>query len=385
MPYKLLNQKGRARLGELTTRRGKIQTPCFMPIATKGGVKAVTMEDMSALSPDIILSNTYHLMLRPGEGQITKLGGFHGLSGWQKPLLTDSGGYQVFSLAKKRKMTADGVTFNSHIDGKKYLMSPEDSIRIQMAIGSDIMMVLDECVALPAKRNYVERSVELTRAWAKRCKDYFVSATDQANQRNQLNKPNQLLFGIVQGGLEKDLRIKSAHDLTKIGFDGYAVGGLAVGEEIEQMYSVLDYITDELPSDKPRYLMGVGYPEQIVEAVKRGVDMFDCVIPTREARHGRLFVIEGGWDERDKRDRLNILEGDKDFYKKLNIKAEKYQFDETPINADSQFAELREHSKAYLRHLFVVEDPTAQRLATLNNVEFYLNLMRQIRLELTKG
>jgi len=355
--FKLHKTKNKARTGELTTAHGKIKTPFFMPIATKGAIKTLSIEDIHALDPQIILSNTYHLMLRPGEKEIKKLGGLHELMKWDGPILTDSGGFQVFSLAKMRKIKKHGVEFSSHIDGKKFKMTPEDSIRIQSAIDADIMMVLDECVELPAKREYLENSVELTTQWAHKCKV----------ERGKMKANRSLLFGIVQGGLEKDLRIKSARDLVKIGFDGYAIGGLSVGESEDQMYKVLDYICDELPEDKPRYLMGVGYPHQIVEAVKRGIDMFDCVIPTREARHGRLYFFK-------KKDVFK-----KEFYETKNLKAEKFKFDTSPINPDSKIKLLRTYSKAYLRHLFKTEEPLAQRLATLNNLEFYLELMESIR------
>jgi queuine tRNA-ribosyltransferase len=367
--YKVLKKSktSKARKGVLTTRRGKIQTPFFMPIATKGGVKAVTIEDMQKLNPGILLSNTYHLMLRPGEKEIKKMGGLHGLMNWSQPILTDSGGFQVFSLGKIRKITRDGVTFNSHLDGRKYFMRPEDSIKIQMSIGSDIMMVLDECVELPCDHDYLEKSIDLTAYWAERCKKYH-----EGRKKRQAGKP-ALLFGIVQGGLEKDLRIKSSEQLSKIGFDGYAIGGLSVGETEKEMYKALKYIGDYLPQDKPRYLMGVGYPHQIVEAVKNGVDMFDCVIPTREARHGRFYV----WKKK-----TGLLKARAKFYETVNMKAQKYQFDKTVLNKDSRFPELRNHTRQYLRQLFVTQDPTAQRLTTLNNLEFYMDLMEQIRKEI---
>lgn len=374
--YKLLKKTGKARRGELHTQRGVIQTPCFMPIATKANIKAISVEDIKNLNPDVILNNTYHLMLRPGKDELKQLGGSHKFMNWDKPILTDSGGFQIFSLAKIRKMTEDGVTFNSHINGKEFFMKPEDSIDIQMAIDSDIMMVLDECVELPAKREYVEKSIELTKRWARRCKEHFESVTGETRETGAtggtgVTRP--LLFGIIQGGTEEDLRKKSAKDLTAMNFDGYSIGGLAVGETESEMYSVLDYITDEVPDDKPRYLMGVGYPHQIVEAVKRGVDMFDCVIPTREARHGRLYLF----NEVD-----SILNSGKDFYQAFNIKLEKFKFDNTPINANSQFAELRNTSRAFLRHLFINDDPSAMRLSTLNNIEFYLTMMKRVRDEL---
>ncbi|KKR07253.1 MAG: Queuine tRNA-ribosyltransferase [Parcubacteria group bacterium GW2011_GWC2_39_14] len=373
--FKIVKQdkSSMARRGQLKTRKGIIETPFFMPIATKGGVKSITIEDMEKLQPGILLSNTYHLMLRPGEKEIKKLGGLHKFMNWDKPILTDSGGFQVFSLAKIRKLNKDGVVFRSHLDGSEYRLSPEDAIRIQMAIGSDIMMVLDECVELPAKREYLEKSIELTSYWAKRCKEYFESQSRKQENKKTKKQNRALLFGIVQGGLEKDLRKKSADDLMAIGFDGYAIGGLAVGETEAEMFGALKYVDELLPKDKPRYLMGVGYPHQIVEAVKNGVDMFDCVIPTREARHGRLYV----WKKK-----TGLLKTKTKFYDTINVKAQKFQFDKKPINKNSQFPELRNHTRAYLRQLFVNEDQTAQRLVTLNNLEFYLDLMKQLRKEI---
>ncbi len=362
--FKLLKQdkRSKARRGLLKTPHGSIETPFFMPIATKAGVKAISVEDIEKLNPGIVLSNTYHLMLRPGEKEIKKLGGLHKFMNWDKPILTDSGGFQVFSLAQIRKLDEKGVIFKSHLDGREIAMTPEDSIRIQMAIGSDIVMVLDECVELPAKREYLEKSIQLTSQWAARCKKYFLK-----------HKTKQLLFGIVQGGLEKDLRKQSADDLIPLDFDGYAVGGLAVGETEPEMISALEYVDEILPKGKPRYLMGVGYPHQIVAAVKRGIDMFDCVIPTREARHGRLYV----WKKR-----TGLLTTKTKFYETVNVKAQKFQFDKKAINKNSRFPELRKHSRAYLRQLFVNDDPTAQRLVTLNNLEFYLDMMAQIRKEI---
>jgi queuine tRNA-ribosyltransferase len=338
-----------------------------MPIATKGGIKTLTVEDINKLNTKIILSNTYHLMLRPGEKEIKRMGGLHAFMNCSKNILTDSGGFQVFSLAKIRKLNEDGVVFRSHLDGSEYKFAPEDAIRIQLAIGSDILMVLDECVKLPATREYLEKSIDLTTSWAQRCKKYF-------DKKTKALKKKPLLFGIVQGGLEKDLRFKSAKALTQFNFDGYAIGGLSVGETEKEMFEALKYVDEILPEDKPRYLMGVGYPHQIVEAVKRGVDMFDCVIPTREARHGRLYLWKNA---------KNLLSAKGKFYQTVNIKAQKFQFNKSPINKQSVFPELRNHTKAYLRQLFVNDDPTAQRLLTLNNLEFYLNLMQKLRDELS--
>jgi len=261
------------------------------------------------------------------------------------------------------------VIFSSHIDGREYKMQPEDSIRIQGAIGSDIMMVLDECVELPADKKYLEQSIELTTRWADRCKKYFDKT---------FKKDKPLLFGIVQGGLDKELRLKSAKQLESVGFDGYAVGGLSVGESEQEMYDVLDYLPDSMPDDKPRYLMGVGYPHQMVEAVKSGIDMFDCVIPTREARHGRLYLWNKVFVESD-RNILELEDNSKEFYRTINIRNESFKFDDKVINENSRFEELRTYTFAYLRHLFVTDEPLAQRLSTLNNLEFYLDLMRRVR------
>ncbi len=365
--FKLIKQskKHHGRRGVLKTRQGNIQTPFFMPIATKAAVKSLSTLDLVKLKPEIILSNTYHLMIRPGEKLVKKAGGLHEFMKWPKSILTDSGGFQVFSLGKIRKIEEDGVTFNSHVDGKKFFVRPEDSIRIQLDLDSDIIMAFDECVALPAEKKYIEKSVAMTSRWARRCQDFFSS-----NMKKVKSNKRPLLFGIVQGGLEKDLRIKSAQDLTGIGFDGYAIGGLSVGESESEMYKCLDYITNELPQDRPRYLMGVGRPENIINAVKRGVDMFDCVIPTREARHGRLYLFTGKGD---------LWAKPKSIYKTINIRGEKFKDDFEPINKDSKIPELKMYSRAYLRHLFVTDEPLGIRLATLNNVEFYLKLMEKIR------
>ncbi len=367
--FKILKTKGLARLGKLKTRRGIINTPVFMPIATKGAIKTLSVEEIKKLSPDIILGNTYHLMLRPGKDDLEKFGGLHEFMKWSGPILTDSGGFQVFSLAKMRKIKEDGVNFSSHIDGKKFFLTPEGSINIQIAIDSDIMMVLDECVELPAEKRYLEKSIELTARWARRCHDYYFSKV------NKKNKNRALLFGIAQGGTDKKLRQKSVKDLTKIDFDGLAIGGLAVGESEQDMYSVLSYSSKIMPFDKPRYLMGVGYPNQIVQAVKSGIDMFDCVIPTREARHGRIYR----WNKKIDFSTSFKKKNDKSFYLVTNIKKEEHKYNNEPINGDSIFPELKIYSMAYLRHLFVTQEPLAGRLCTLNNLEFYLKMMEEIR------
>ncbi|MDD4607118.1 MAG: tRNA guanosine(34) transglycosylase Tgt [Patescibacteria group bacterium] len=359
MSFKLLkkSKKSQARIGILKTQHGKIQTPFFMPIATVGTVKTLTFEDLHNLPAQIILSNTYHLMLRPGEDLIKKAGGLHRFINWHKPILTDSGGFQVFSLSKLRKIDDRGIKFNSHIDGREYFLTPLKALKIQQKLGVDIVMLLDECVGLPASREKVAKAVERTTKWAKQQQNYIATLRDDYKK---------LFFGIVQGGVYKDLRLKSTKEITALNFDGYAVGGLAVGESEKEMYQVLDWVCPKLPSNKPHYLMGVGYPEQIIEAVKKGIDMFDCVIPTREARHGKLYQF--------KNKKL-----DKGFYQTINISNAKFKKDFSPINPDSKLEILRKYSKSYLHHLFKIQEPLALRLATLNNVEFYLNLMERIR------
>ncbi len=358
--FKLVKQskQSKARLGALKTAHGSINTPFFMPIATKAAVKSLTAEEVTDLGAQIILSNTYHNYLRPGVESIKKLGGLHKFMNTDLPILTDSGGYQVFSLSDLNKIKGDSVTFRSHLDGgANHILTPQKVIDIQVALGTDIMMVLDECIALPSSKKKVEQALIRTTRWAKLAKDYKT----KLNKNSKIKK--QLLFGIVQGGDNKALRLRSTKEITDLKFDGYAIGGLAVGEPVKTMYKVLDYTIPELPDNKPRYLMGVGYPENIIEAVKRGIDMFDCVIPTREARHGKLYISKGKF----KYDTIQITRG-------------KFKNDKSPINKTS----LKNYSKAYLHHLFKSEDPLALRLATINNLEFYLKLMKSIREEIKK-
>ena len=362
------SEKSKARCGRLKISHGVISTPFFMPIATKASVKSLDMSEMKDLGAQIILSNTYHLMLRPGTKIIKKAGGLHKFMNWPGPILTDSGGFQVFSLSHLRKISEKGVSFRDPEGGQKYELTPEQSIKVQKELGVDIMMVLDECTPYPCDYNYAKKSMEMTSRWAKRCKKFqsrgakFCACTESKVQQ---------IFGIVQGSTYKDLRLKSVEDLVKIGFDGYAIGGLAVGEGTKNMLEVLDYTVKALPENKPRYLMGVGKPEEIVESVKRGVDMFDCVIPTREGRHGKLFLRKS-----------SIKLGRKNFYETINISNAKFASDLNAINNNSKFVELKKLSKAYLHHLFRVKEPLAQRLASLNNLEFYLNLMHEIRQEM---
>lgn len=360
------SKKSQARLGKIIIRRGKISTPAFMPVATQGVVKTLTSDEMKRLGAQILLANTYHLFLRPGLKILKQVKGLHNFMNWPKPILTDSGGYQVFSLAgnKQQKnnlvqVEKNKVIFKSHLDGSKQVLSPVKVLQIQNIIGSDIQMILDVCTANPASYKQAQTDVKITLAWAKQAKRWL--------EKKYNNKLSFLVFGIVQGSIYDDLRKYCTQELVKLDFAGYAIGGLAVGEKKEDMYRVLDLVVPLLPSDKPRYLMGVGRPEDILIAVKKGVDMFDCVIPTREARHGRLYISKHN----------NLLKNN--FYTTININRLIFSSDLTAINPNSKFKELRQTSRAYLHHLFKVKEPTALRLATLNNLEFYLTFMRQIR------
>lgn len=349
------DKQSSARRGILKTKHGEINTPFFMPIATKGAVKGLDVQDLLNLQAQIILGNTYHLYLRPGLALIKKSGGLHKFINWDKPILTDSGGFQVFSLARIRNITEKGVKFRSHIDGEKHLLTPEESMKAQITFGSDIAMVLDECTSYPCDYNYAKNSIELTSRWALRCKKYFKS------------KSKNKLFGIVQGSIYKDLRKQSAKDLVSIGFDGYAIGGLAVGEPEKKKLEVLDYTVPELPDNKPRYLMGEGTPEGILEAVKSGVDMFDCVIPTRNARHGVLYTD------------LKLIKLDQIAYQSVKIKNQQYKNDLSPVDKNCDCYTCRNYTKAYVRHLFMMGDYLGQRLATIHNIRFYMRMMKEIR------
>lgn len=381
--FKILkkSKKSRARLGLYNTNHGRIQTPFFMSVATQGTVKQVSTNDMRNLNAQILLSNTYHLMLRPGEKLIKTQGGLHEFMNWSGPILTDSGGFQIFSLASNKnkdgkslvKINCEGVHFKSYIDGREYYLTPEKSLQIQNDLGVDIAVALDECVALPAKREYVEKSIELTSLWAKKTLEYRQKIIAR-------NGKSMLLHCVVQGGLDKKLRLKSLNDLVNIsdsfknGWDGYNIGGLSVGESADEMYKVLDFLVPEMPANKPRYLMGVGYPDNIINSVKQGVDMFDCVIPTREGRHGRLFI-------RNKKVGLNK----KNFYKTINILNSKFSKSKEKINSCSKLSELQNLSLAYLHHLFKIKEPLGARLASLSNLEFYIDLMKEIRDDIKSG
>ena len=350
--FKILKTDKFARNGLIETHRGKINTPAFMPVGTQATVKACTIDDIKKTGSEIILSNTYHLMIRPGVERIQHAGGLHQFMNCDLPILTDSGGFQVMSLSKLNKIDREkGAIFNSHVDGKKFYLSPEESIRIQLGLNSDIVMIMDECPKKTDDYNLIKKSMDLSLYWAERSKVAFGS------------NPHKALFGIVQGGLFKDLRLKSLEELVKIGFDGYAIGGLAVGETQNEMFNVLDNIKEYLPTEKPHYLMGVGTPSDILGAVKRGIDMFDCVLPTRSGRTGLAFTWNG----------------------RVNIKNNKYQNDNTPLDPNCENLNLNKYSKNYLNHLFNTNEILASMLLTLHNINFYQELMSAIRKNISEG
>lgn len=340
----------------MTTAHGVVETPAFMPVGTRGAVKAVTQRDLGELGASIILGNTYHLYLRPGDQVIAELGGLHRFMGWTASILTDSGGYQVFSLAPTRRVTDEGVTFQSHLDGRTHLLTPEVASDIQARLGSDIAMVLDECIAYPASREEAHAAMTRTLRWARRARERFESVRHGAN-RAMMSTPGQAQFGIVQGGVFHDLREESARATCAMNFEAYAIGGLSVGEPIETMYEIVGATTPLLPEERPRYLMGTGMPDDLVESVARGIDLFDCVLPTRNARNGQLFTKRGP----------------------LNVKNARYVTDDRPIEADCACATCRSHSRAYLRHLFLSQEMTASTLNTVHNLHFYLDTMERIR------
>ncbi len=351
LKYEVLKTDGKARRGRLHTKHGTIETPAFMPVGTCGTVKAMMPESVAATGAEILLGNTYHLMLRPGADLVEKMGGLHKFMNWNKPILTDSGGFQVMSLTGLRKLTEEGVTFSSHVDGKKFFLSPEESMKIQYKLDSNITMCLDECVKLPAPHNVVKKSVEMSMRWAKRSKDAFV------------DREGYGIFGIQQGGDYEDLRAWSAEELKKIGFDGYAIGGLAVGEGQETMFKVLDYAPGMLPSDKPRYLMGVGRPDDIVGAVLRGVDMFDCVMPTRSGRTAQAFTARGP----------------------INIRNARHREDPRPLEAECDCPLCRNYSRAYIHHLQKCNEVLAVMLLTWHNIHYYQRLMKGLRTAIEEG
>ena len=352
--YKLIKQEGHARRGEFTTPHGTVQTPVFMNVGTQGAIKgALSARDLKEVGCQIELSNTYHLHVRPGDALVKEMGGLHRFMRWDGPILTDSGGFQIFSLAKLRKITEEGVTFNSHVDGRRIFMGPEESMRIQSNLGSDIAMAFDECVKIPSPHDYVSKSCDRTYRWLGRCK----TALADYNAREDAITPGQMLFGINQGAVFHDLRIEHMKKIADLELPGYAIGGLAVGETHQEMYDTIEAVEEYMPKDKPRYLMGVGTPGNIIEGVARGVDFFDCVMPARNGRHGHLFTWRGI----------------------INIKNEKYARDEQPIDTLCSCPVCRTYSRAYLRHLFKAEEMLAMRLAVGHNLYFYNQLTERIR------
>ena len=358
--YQLIKQEGHARRGCFETAHGTVQTPVFMNVGTNAAIKgALSAADLQKIGCQVELSNTYHLHVRPGDELVRDLGGLHRFMTWDGPILTDSGGFQIFSLAKLRKITEEGVTFNSHVDGRKIFMGPEESMRIQANLGSDIAMAFDECVKIPSPKDYFERSCDRTARWLQRCK----TALSEYNSRDDAVNPGQMLWGINQGGIFHDLRIEHMKKIAELDLPGYAIGGLAVGETHQEMYDTIEAVEEYMPKDRPRYLMGVGTPCNIIEGVARGVDFFDCVMPARNGRHGHLFTWNGI----------------------INIKNEKYQRDEQPIDPQCQCPVCRRYSRAYLRHLVKADEMLAMRFSVMHNLYFYNDLMKKIRESLDNG
>lgn len=358
--YTLLKQEGNARRGEFETVHGTVQTPAFMNVATAGAIKgAVSSFDLKGIGCQVQLCNTYHLHIRPGDTLVKELGGLHRFTGWDGPILTDSGGFQVFSLAKLRQIQEEGVHFHSHVDGRKIFMGPEESMQIQSNLGSTIAMAFDECVENPAKYDYAKASCERTVRWLVRCK----AEMERLNALEGTVNPHQLLFGINQGCTYEDLRIENMKEIVDLNLDGYAIGGLAVGEPKEDMYRIISAVTPYMPQNKPRYLMGVGTPGNILEAVSRGVDLFDCVMPSRNARHGHLFTKQGI----------------------ININNEKYKNDLSPIDEACSCPTCQKHSRAYIRHLFKAGEMLAMRLCVMHNLYFYNTLLKEIRENIDNG
>ena len=358
--YKLIKKEGKARRGEFKTVHGTVQTPAFMNVATAAAIKGgVSTKDLEEINCQVMLCNTYHLHLRPNDKVVKNMGGLHKFSNWHRPILTDSGGFQVFSLASLRKIEEEGVTFSSHIDGHRIFMGPEESMQIQSNLGSTIAMAFDECIENPAPRDYVIKSCARTTRWLERCKKEM----DRLNTLEDTVNPNQMLFGINQGSTYDDIRIEHMKEIAKLDLDGYAIGGLAVGETAEEMYRIIDSVEPYMPIDKPRYLMGVGTPVNILEAVDRGVDLFDCVMPSRNARHGHLFTSMGI----------------------ININNQKYTEDKLPIDPNCDCPTCKRYSRAYLHHLIKANEMLGMRLLVLHNLHFYNKMMEDIRLALDEG
>ncbi len=355
--YKLKKQEGNARRGELETPHGTVQTPVFMNVGTAAAIKgALSAADLKIIGCQVELSNTYHLHLRPGDELVRDMGGLHKFMTWDGPILTDSGGFQIFSLASLRKISEEGVKFNSHIDGRHIFMGPEESMRIQANLGSDIAMAFDECIKIPSPREYVEKSCDRTYRWLVRCK----AALSEYNSREDAVNPGQMLFGINQGATFADVRIEHMKKIAELDLPGYAIGGLAVGETHQEMYDTIQAVEEYMPKDKPRYLMGVGTPGNIIEGVARGVDFFDCVMPARNGRHGHLFTWNGI----------------------INIKNEKYMRDEQPIDPECDCPVCKRYSRAYVRHLFKANEMLAMRFAVMHNLYFYNKLIEKIRMSI---
>lgn len=355
--YKLKKQEGNARRGELETPHGTVQTPVFMNVGTAAAIKgALSAADLKIIGCQVELSNTYHLHLRPGDELVRDMGGLHKFMTWDSPILTDSGGFQIFSLASLRKISEEGVKFNSHIDGRHIFMGPEESMRIQANLGSDIAMAFDECIKIPSPREYVEKSCDRTYRWLVRCK----AALSEYNSREDAVNPGQMLFGINQGATFADVRIEHMKKIAELDLPGYAIGGLAVGETHQEMYDTIQAVEEYMPKDKPRYLMGVGTPGNIIEGVARGVDFFDCVMPARNGRHGHMFTWNGI----------------------INIKNEKYMRDEQPIDPECDCPVCKRYSRAYVRHLFKANEMLAMRFAVMHNLYFYNKLMEKIRMSM---
>ncbi|NLO49430.1 MAG: tRNA guanosine(34) transglycosylase Tgt [Clostridiales bacterium] len=360
MAFILQNKQANARTGVFSTSHGTVETPVFMNVGTQAAIKGgLSTRDLEEIGCQIELSNTYHLHLRPGESLIAEAGGLHGFMGWKRPILTDSGGFQIFSLAKLRKIKEEGVSFRSHIDGANVFMSPEDSIKIQSALGSDIAMAFDECVEIPSPRSYVEESCARTLRWLLRCKDEM----KRQNERTDAVNPGQVLFGINQGANYSDLRVRHMQEIAALDLPGYAIGGLSVGETTKEMYDTLDAVVPHMPEDKPRYLMGVGTPENIIEGVYRGIDFFDCVLPARNGRHGKLYTSTGV----------------------IHIKNEAYKSDFKPIDLNCGCPVCKRYTRAYLRHLFKAGEMLAMRHAVIHNLFYYNHLMADIRNAITRG
>jgi queuine tRNA-ribosyltransferase len=354
--FELLASDDGARRGRLTVAHGSVETPAFMPVGTRAAIKGVTLDEMDALGAEILLANTYHLHLRPGDDVIARAGGLHAFMGWPRPILTDSGGYQVFSLATRRTLSEAGVVFQSHLDGARCELTPESAVDIQARLGADVAMMFDECPSWPATHDEADAAMSRTLRWARRGRDRFLAAAGQSGPSRRL-APGQAQFGIVQGSTFKDLRDRSVAGTLDVGFEGYAIGGLSVGEPIETMYDVTGHTAAQLPADRPRYLMGAGTPQDLLESVARGIDLFDCVLPTRNARNGQLFTRGGP----------------------MAIKNARYAEDQSPPDPDCACPTCRRHSRAYLRHLFMAGEMTAATLNTLHNLYFYLDTMRRIR------